>query len=178
MIHTSASSPIRISELAVPGVTGIIGVTFCPGKRDGEKWDRDLDADLDAIRAWGARAVITLIEEHEFTMLRVQSLGAGVAARDMRWHHLPIRDLNAPDVRFEKGWSAAWPQIRKHLMDGERVVVHCRGGLGRAGTVAARALIEFGMDPEDAIRAVRDARPGAIETSEQLTYLRCLQRRR
>ena len=27
---------------------------------------------------------------------------------------------------------------------------HCRGGLGRAGTIAARLLVEFGVAPEEA----------------------------
>lgn len=52
--------------------------------------------------------------------------------------------------------------------------MHCKGGLGRAGTVAARLLIEFGQAPEDAIACVRAARPGAIETHQQETYLRQL----
>jgi len=31
---------------------------------------------------------------------------------------------------------------------GEAIVIHCRGGLGRTGIVAARLLVEFGEDPE------------------------------
>ncbi|HVA32773.1 MAG TPA: protein-tyrosine phosphatase family protein, partial [Candidatus Baltobacteraceae bacterium] len=58
------------------------------------------------------------------------------------------------------------------LRKGERVLVHCRGGLGRAGTVAARLLVELGMDPAEAIAAVRRARPNAIETAAQAAYVR------
>ena len=52
------------------------------------------------------------------------------------------------------------------------MVIHYRGGLGRTGTVAARLLVEFGMGPEEAIAAVRKARPGAIENAEQEDYVR------
>ena len=44
---------------------------------------------------------------------------------------------------------------------------HCRGGLGRAGMISARLLVESGVEPEVAIAKVRAARPGAIETREQ-----------
>lgn len=63
------------------------------------------------------------------------------------------------------------PVLRALLLAGGRAVVHCRGGLGRAGTVAARMLVEVGVQPAEAIRRVRAARPQAIETSEQAAYL-------
>jgi hypothetical protein len=44
-------------------------VTFAPGKNDGRSFGgscaRDLDKDLDAIAAWGAKAVVTLLEPQE-----------------------------------------------------------------------------------------------------------------
>ena len=44
---------------------GRVGITFCPGKYDPHAmsgyWDRDLSLDLDAIRDWGAAAVVTLL---------------------------------------------------------------------------------------------------------------------
>ena len=48
-----------------------------------------------------------------------------------------------------------------------KVLVHCKGGLGRAGTFAARLLVEFGHTPASAIATVRTARPGALETLDQ-----------
>jgi ADP-ribosyl-[dinitrogen reductase] hydrolase len=54
-------------------------------------------------------------------------------------------------------------------------VVHCRGGLGRAGTVAACLLIEFGTSPAEAITLVQTQRPGAIETMAQENYVRAVQ---
>ncbi len=51
---------------------------------------------------------------------------------------------------------------------GGRIFVHCRSGMGRSGTLAAIYLIYmYGMDSEEAIRRVRDVRPGSIETIEQ-----------
>ncbi|MGH7084161.1 MAG: hypothetical protein ACREFN_04140 [Acetobacteraceae bacterium] len=49
--------------------------------------------------------------------------------------------------------------------------VHCKGGLGRTGTIAARLLIECGRQPHEAMAIVRRARPRTIETPEQETWL-------
>ena len=52
------------------------------------------------------------------------------------------------------------------------MVVHCKGGLGRAGMMAARLLVELGANPDAAIKEVRRARKGAIETPAQLALVR------
>lgn len=50
-------------------------------------------------------------------------------------------------------------------------VVHCRGGLGRASTIAARLLIELlGMAAEVAIQKVRSAPPGGIGAREGVPW--------
>ena len=46
-------------------------------------------------------------------------------------------DFAAPGAAFEDAWRACGPQVRTHLRTGGGVVVHCRGGRGRAGTIAA-----------------------------------------
>ena len=181
MTANTPAEPLRIGEAAVPGAGGVIGMTLCPGKkgpstRSGREWDRDLDADLDRIRRWGAEAVVTLMEQHELDMLKVGHLGEAVPAAGLRWFHLPIVDTLAPDGSFEVGWSESGPQLRAILADGGRVLLHCRGGLGRTGVVAARLLMEFGVPVEDAMRTVREARRHTIETREQEAYLRDLAR--
>jgi len=134
-------------------------------------WDRDLSLDLDAIRNWGAAAIVTLLEPEELTLLRVERLGEEVLRRNMLWFHLPIVDGSIPDQRFDEKWDAAGDKLLSILRNGSDVLVHCRGGLGRAGTIASRLLIELGMAPKTAIARVRAVRPGAIETSAQKEYV-------
>jgi protein-tyrosine phosphatase len=59
-----------------------------------------------------------------------------------------------------------------HMRRGETVVVHCRGGLGRSGTIAACCLVATGRDPVEAIRMVRKARPGAVEVESQVDFVK------
>jgi hypothetical protein len=46
-------------------------------------WARDLATDLDAIKQWGARMVLTLVEPHELIDLKVPNLGAEVEKRGL-----------------------------------------------------------------------------------------------
>ena len=78
-------------------------------------------------------------------------------------------------LRFRDALGVRGGAAARRLRRGERVLVHCRGGLGRAGSVAARLLVEFGAAPVDAIAQVRVARPGAIETREQEQWVHAQQ---
>ena len=171
--RTSLSHPLLIAT--IPVGAGAVGVTFCPGKQGdsvfGAPWARDVGLDLDVIQLWGAAAVVTLVEEHELVSLGVPDLGERIVGRGLQWHHLPIADLKPPSPGFEAAWPAAVAQLRALIGDGGRVLVHCRGGLGRAGTVAACLLVELGDAPGNAIKRVRGARPNAIETPAQERYV-------
>ena len=172
---TSDTNPLRIAPLPFGSAGGLLGLTFAPGKqqRDGATaWHRrDLGTDLDAIAAWNAAAVVTLVEEHELAALAIASIGSEVRRRHMEWHHWPIADYQVPSAAFMAAWAGRSAMLRGVLARGGRVLVHCKGGLGRAGSVAARLLVEDGMPADAAIVAVRAARPGAIETRDQEAWV-------
>jgi ADP-ribosyl-[dinitrogen reductase] hydrolase len=135
-------------------------------------WERDLNADLDVIARWNAAAVVTLVERHELDALQISKIGREVRRRHMEWHHWPIPDESTPSAEFEQSWAANGERIRSLLRSGSKVLIHCKGGLGRAGMVSARLLVELGMDPKQAIKAVRKARPGAIGTVAQERWVK------
>ncbi len=155
----------KFDALELPHTRARIALCPCPGQSG------QLTKDLNRLRDWGAKDLVTLIEDHEFVLLGVTSLVTQVEAAGMRWWHLPIRDMGVPDAGFEARWQTAGSELGKLLADGCSIAVHCRGGKGRTGTVAARLLIELGMAPMRAIEHVRAARPGSIETKEQELFL-------
>ncbi len=175
---TSQSHPLIINQAPIPEAGGVIGLTFCPGKKGDSmysgRWDRDLTVDLAAIRDFGAKALVTLMEGHEFDGLKVPLNELADKAREfgLEWHHLPIRDVSVPDERFEDQWTYSGLRLRTLLARGENIVLHCHGGLGRTGMIGARLLVEFGDQPDVAIQRVRQARPGSIETSAQEKYVK------
>jgi protein-tyrosine phosphatase len=143
---------------------GRIGMTRCPGTWSGPERLAD---DIAAIRGEGTTALVSLNELEELDMAGLSNLGNAARRRRLAWYHLPIRDFDVPDEAFERKWAGVGPELRRRLLDGESIVLHCWAGLGRTGTIAARLLVEFGEDPLNAIHLVRIARPGAVQTVEQ-----------
>lgn len=185
-VRTSASHPLQIGTIQLEGGAKI-GITFCPGKKQPQSetgsWDRELDTDLAAIKAWGATQLVTLIAPWEFAELGVETLADRAKAHGLSWHHAPILDGHIPGI-VPKGFDATawfecvWPTILSQLnvaLDrGDGVVVHCKGGLGRAGTAAALLLAKrqpsLGVD--EVIDRIREVRPNAVETVIQERYLK------
>ena len=171
--RTSLTDPLKID--AMPCGNGLIGMTLCPGKHAssafGTAWARDLALDLNAVVDWGATSLVSLVERHELSAFRVSNLGEAAEEAGLEWHDLPIKDVHIPDERFERRWPYSGHVLRRRLQSGERIVLHCRGGLGRTGTIAARLAIELGETPQTALRRVRAARKGAVETHEQEAYV-------
>ena len=161
-LRTSESHPLVISWITHDSFAGEIGITLCPGKYQPVSWsggwNRNLDADICAINTSGTSKVVTLVEDKEMDILRVPRLGETVLEYGMDWVHLPFADTTAPD----EDWMTQFDQTREQILDsikqGGKVVVHCKGGLGRAGTFAALLLLCLGLPASMAIAMVRKAR--------------------
>jgi len=153
----------------------VIGISACPGRHHldsrGHQRQRNLTTDLNALDAWGAQALISLVEVEEFSHLGVPDFAAAVRSTGLIWYHLPIADRGIPGAAFRAAWKQHGPGIVPVLEQGARMVVHCAGGLGRSGMIAAKLLTACGMAPDEAISQVRKVRPGAIETREQENYV-------
>lgn len=169
---TSESHPLRIAEIQLSAGQKL-GLSFCPGKFQPDAmsgpWKRDVAMDLDCIRSQGFDIVVTLIEDFEFQELKVESIQHGaVEQASMRWIWVPIKDANTPTSKNDEGLN----QVLDELLSGKSVFVHCKGGLGRAGTVAAWLLTHAGRTAQDAVAEVRSVRSGAIENREQAGWVK------
>ncbi len=159
---------------------GRLGMTFAPGMRApslGGDWERDLTTDLKALEEeHGIAVLVSLMEEHEYSGYGIPELYerdefGGIAAR-----RFAIQDMGIPQETESREFEAmVWEGI-ENLERGQNVAGHCRGGLGRTGTVAACVLVALGNHTADeAIEAVRAARKGTVQTREQEDFVRCFE---
>jgi protein-tyrosine phosphatase len=163
----------RVSLVPVAGSAGHLALLACPGLTGGiaDVDAHTLHADLQRLAALRVAMLVTLLDNDELALLGVPRLGSECEARGLAWAQCPITDFGAPGAAFEMAWQRVGPRVHACLQAGERVAIHCRAGLGRSGTVAARVLIERGAAPADAITWVQRHRRGAIETPSQRNYL-------
>lgn len=153
------------------GLPGRLGLTRAPGRWSaGRNPDSDLRLreDVEAIaRVHGAKVLVTLLERFEIAELG--DLDGEARRARLRWIHYPIADMWAPtDLASARRLVA---RILNALERGQDVVVHCWGGVGRAGTIAAACLVAHGTPPADAMTIVRAARGRAIETEAQERFV-------
>jgi len=129
---------------------------------------------IDALRCLGVTLVITLTEEEPL---------------DPSWFGNGIENLFVPVPNYcppsLDQMEMIFHCIQQAVEGGGSVMVHCGGGKGRAGTVAACLLVRFGqnsipptyinrgseMNSKEAIEYLRSVRPGSLETAQQEEFV-------
>jgi len=152
---------------------GKIILTSFPGlNKEGVFDDTLFHSQLDIFTINNCSSIISFVEDSEFEILcNKKYFVEKIYKSNLKWHHLPIADLSAPNCDFKYKWETTKVLLKNELIDGQNIIFHCRGGKGRAGTIAAILLIDFGMDKKEAIELVRSKRVGAIETKKQEDFI-------
>lgn len=135
-------------------IRGLLGGTQWPGLVSDEK------KDLEGLAALGTQVLVSLTE----TRFDARRLGEmGIAGE-----HFPIADMGAPD--FDAAVDIC-DRISSWMDEGRPVVLHCKAGLGRTGTMLACTLVSRGDDAVSAVNRVRCTNPLYIQSEEQLAFV-------
>jgi protein-tyrosine phosphatase len=140
--------------------------TPCPGTKG-----VGLTESLAQLRQAGADAVISMTPSDELARLEVVALPEAVAAAGMRWFHFPVEDDAAPGPAFEQAWADHRDAVLALVSQQGSIAIHCRGGSGRTGFMAALILREMGMDGAQADTQVLRLRPKALALPAHTDYL-------
>lgn len=118
----------------------------CPQSGDDLRW----------LRRNGIDVLISLTED---PLPRSWLNDAGLLAVSV-----PVPDMSPPS---ERQLDHILATVKKANASGMGVALHCAAGFGRTGTVLAAYFVAGGMSARDALRKVREMRPGSVETAEQ-----------
>ena len=123
----------------------------------------------------GIDAVVSLLPDHEVRSLDVLGEPAHLARLGIDFLSCPITDYAVPDDLATI--ARLGDDVVARLTAGQRVVVHCRGGIGRSGLVACAVLVRVGATARTAFALASAARgvPGP-ETAEQRAFVERLER--
>ncbi|XP_014329180.1 protein tyrosine phosphatase type IVA 2-like isoform X2 [Xiphophorus maculatus] len=123
--------------------------------------DAQLGKFIEELKAYG---VTTLVRVCSATYDQAPLGQEGIQVLD--W---PFDDGSAPPEQVVDDWLNLL-QVKFREEPGGCVAVHCVAGLGRAPVLVALALIECGMEYEDAVHLIRQKRRGALN-AKQLHFL-------
>ena len=146
--------------------SGEIGLTILPGRKD---YSRSIDEDLKQLKEYKVDTIIPLITDDEFDHFGVGELLEKYQEYDFNVKRLPIMDQL---VSSHQEMKELIDYLDERLQKNEKIVLHCVGGLGRSGLVAASYLKYKGRNAEDAINSVRKVRGvRAVESKIQEEFV-------
>ncbi|WP_214001076.1 tyrosine-protein phosphatase [Arsukibacterium sp.] len=137
--------------------TGKLIFTPCPGTKG-----TDVANSIAQLKTAGAAAVITLMPDTELSQNNAENVGAICEEFGLQWFQLPIADDCAPAALFEQGYANHKAAILSLLQADNTVAIHCKGGSGRTGLMAAILMAELGYSKADATAEVQSLRPKAL----------------
>lgn len=115
-------------------------------------------------------AIISLVEDDRQYMYSPED-----ARDDIRWINVPMKDHATPSLgQLAEFYEAFWG-----LPETDKVFVHCLGGIGRTGTVAASYLVWRGKEIEEAFEQVDGWTQGlfSVEISPRIDEVKYLMMR-
>jgi len=155
------------------GVNGKVILNSFPGLDDNKIFQQYILLNqLSTFVNLNCSTIVSLVEDSEFDQLCDKKLFVrNIYQHNLNWIHMPIVDLKVPNHEFKQKWLTTKILLKNNLIQGKNIVLHCKGGIGRSGTIAALILIEHGEENINAIKLVRKKRQGAIENKLQEQFV-------
>ena len=102
-------------------------------------------AELDSIKNQGIKGIMNLC-------LEIEELARFEQEQGFEVYYLPIMDEEFPD---EKELEKALDWLDECIYLGKKVLIHCRHGIGRTGTVVFSYMLRKGLDQKSARKKMR-----------------------
>ena len=159
---------ISISWIPI-GKKNLLGVSQFPGKNLQNIFDlSSFLKDLQIIKKQKVKIVVSLLPDNEKNKLGLDDIIW--SKEEVEYIQFPINDFSVPPKKKFNELKKLISFIKENLMLSKHVLIHCNGGKGRSGMIAA--LVLKAMKEKDPIKKVREKVIGAIETEEQEIFVK------
>ena len=141
--------------------------TPCPGTKD-----TNISSAFDTLTEAGAETVITMLSNDELKALSVPAFSSEATQKCFNWFQLPIEDDCEPEHPYEEAWETAKDELLALVKNKSTIAIHCRGGSGRTGLMAAILLLESGENWNEVKSLIQSVRPKALTHPAHISYLK------
>jgi protein-tyrosine phosphatase len=144
--------------------------------RDGKSHNRNINDDILDFKEQGINLIVCLLNDYEMRSIGVSVINykETVNKLDIQFIQYPIIEMAAPDS-LESLEEHVLNPIASLILQGGFIIIHCRGGIGRAGTVGACMLKKLHMfeDYKKAILYIRKKRDKrCVESRRQEDFIK------
>lgn len=140
--------------------------TPCPGTKGAS-----VAESIQVLKEAGAQAMITMMTAAELKAHQTQSITDWCDALNISWFHLPVEDSCAPASQFEQAYATHQHALMALINNQTTLVIHCHGGSGRTGMMAAILMLAIGYEPGKVKTEIQTIRPKSLKSPVQVSYL-------
>lgn len=159
------SKPLRIYWIDILEKPGKLGMTARP---KGGEW---LSDEIQKLVNFNISTIISHLEQDEESELDITDESVLCRQNAIDFISYPIKDRNVP--KDLNSYLDLITEIDKRLDKGEKIVIHCRMGIGRTGITAASVLTKNGWGENEVFRCLSEIRTLEMpDTQEQIEFIK------
>lgn len=128
----------------IPIGSGYLAIGHKPGGR----------ITFEGLKNAGASVVLTLLLAHE----GAEDIGENVKKQNIEWIWFPFSASNPPTGKRLNEVYKLFEYLEQLLHRGNKIYIHCSGGIHRTGMVTYGLLRYLGKGKEDAVKILKDLR--------------------
>jgi protein-tyrosine phosphatase len=133
------------------------------------KGGSELSKEIQTLSNQKVDCVVCLIEQSEMEELDLLEESAFCEKVGITFIHFPIKDFHLPE---QKAYFSLLDSINERLQKNQKIVIHCRAGIGRTGTITAGLLLKNKIHTENIFEYLSKIRTCEVpDTKEQRDWV-------
>ena len=128
----------------------------------GNDWLAD---EIRGLQMRGVHTLVCLLERSELYELGLAEEAQTCEDQGIQFVYYPIEDISTP--KDERSFLKLIQDLEERIGRSEKVVIHCRMGIGRSSVVAAAVLIRKGFPKEAVFDHISAARELSVPDTEE-----------
>jgi protein-tyrosine phosphatase len=131
---------------------------------------RQLAKEIARLQKAGFNVLVSLITVEEISLLGLEKEEEECSRNKIRYIHFPVNDFSVPSDM--NAFAELVEELSAAVRSGKKIIVHCRGGIGRSSLIAGALLVREGFTNAEAIALMAECRACKVpETAAQEKWL-------